>query len=116
MNFAHMSDERVWQIADDLMDNLMVGSTMIDHAQHTRDFTQRMRDIVTPEYLQRVCVHYQDEKGFFTQRERVALFRRPDSFALVWKQAFCKVDGEYVAEMVMVERDGRILVDHVMVF
>nr|WP_039948469.1 hypothetical protein [Vibrio ichthyoenteri] len=116
MSFEQRSEEQLWQIADELMDNLMAGSTAIDHAQHTRDFTPRMLEIVTPEYFQRVCRHYQNEKGLFGLREHVALFRRPDSLAFVWKQAFSKVDGEYVAEMVMVERDGRFFVDHVMVF
>lgn len=57
----------------------------------------------------------QRAKGLFGARELVAIFRRPDSVALVWKQAFTKQPGEFVAEMVWVERQGRDLVDYVMV-
>jgi len=116
MNFDKYSDTELWAIADPIMDNLMEGSTEIDHSKHCRDFTQRMLDIVTPEYLAKVCAKYQEEKGFFTTRSPVALFRRPESIAFVWKQHFSKAKGDHVAEMVLVDRDGRFQVDHVMVF
>lgn len=116
MKFDDVSDKELWVIANPIMDNLMEGSTKVDHAQHCRDFTQRMKDIVTPEYLEKVCQHYQHSNGFFAERESVALFRRSDSIAFVWKQAYTIAKGEFVAEMVLVEEDGRYLVDHVMVF
>ncbi len=66
--------------------------------RHTKDFTQKLKDIVTKEYLEKIC-------------------KRPDSVAIVWKQWFPKQEGEFVAEMVLVEQqDGRYLVDHEMVF
>jgi hypothetical protein len=63
-----------------------------------------------------VCEHYQQEKGFFSRRESVAVFRRPAAAAVVWRQWFTKAPGEYVAEMLLLESDGKYLVDHVMVF
>ncbi|PTP44739.1 hypothetical protein [Vibrio splendidus] len=116
MKFDDISDNELWVIANPIMDNLMDGSTKVDHAQHCRDFTQRMKDIVTQEYLEKVCHHYQHSNGFFAERKQVALFRRSDSIAFVWKQAYTIAKGEFVAEMVLVEEDGRYLVDHVMVF
>ncbi|MEJ2766015.1 hypothetical protein VV869_18845 [Photobacterium sp. MCCC 1A19761] len=116
MDFRQLSEQALWDIANPLMDNLMQGSTDIDHARHTRDFTERMRQIVMPEYLEQICKQYQAEKGFFTARTPVRVFKRPDSAAFVWQQGFSKVEGEYVAEMVLVYQDGRYLVDHAMVF
>lgn len=116
MNFATLQDAEIWQIANQLMDNLMEGSTAINHAEHTRDFTPRLRSLVTPDYLQHVCETYQRDKGFFTSRKPMLLLRRPDSIALIWQQQFSKVSGDYVAEMVLVQQDGLFLVDHVMVF
>jgi len=98
------------------MDNLMDASTHIDHESHVRDFTDRMKAIVTEEYLQRVCEQYQQEKGFFSEREFVSVFKRPNSAVIVWKQYFTKAKGEFVAEMVLVHQNGRFLCDHVMVF
>ncbi len=116
MNFEEMSDSEILSIANPIMDNLMQASTEIDHERHVRDFTDRMKNIVTNEYLHKVCEQYQREKGYFTSRKVVAVFKRPDSAAIVWKQSFTKAKGEFVAEMVLVEFKNKYLVDHVMIF
>ena len=116
MLFEKMSDDEILAIANPIMDNLMDASTAIDHARHVRDFTERMRTIVTPSHLEYVCRQYQSEKGYFAERTPVAVFRRPHSAAIIWKQAFTKAPGEFVAEMVLVHDNGRYLVDHAMVF
>ncbi|ALQ52545.1 hypothetical protein [Nitrosomonas ureae] len=116
MSFEKMGDQQLWDIANPIMDNLMDASTQLDHAKHVRDFTERMKVIVTPEYFQRICQQYQAEKGYFSTRMPVAVFRRPDSVAIVWKQSFTKAPGEFVAEMVLVHKNGKYWVDHVMVF
>jgi len=112
MDLAEKSDDEILSIADPIMDNLMA----IDHARHVRDFTERMKSIVTPDYLQRVCQKYQSEKGLFSKREFVAIFRRPHSVVVVWRQWFTKAPGEYVAELLLVEDNNRYLVDHALVF
>ena len=116
MNFAEMSDSELLSIANPIMNNLMEASTEIDHERHIRDFTDRMKKIVTKEYLHKVCKQYQNEKGYFTNREVVAVFKRPDFVAIVWRQSFTKAKGEFVAEMVLIERENKFLVDHALVF
>lgn len=116
MNFENMSDQEILAIANPIMDNLMEASTNIDHQRHVRDFTDRIKKIVTEEQLQKICSQYQKEKGFFAKREPVAVFKRPDAAAIVWKQWFTKAPGEFVAEMLLINKNGRYLVDHVMVF
>lgn len=115
MNLENKSDVEILAIADPIMDNLMEASTAIDHARHVRDFTERLKAIVTKDYLERVCRQYQTEMGTFGARTPVAVFRRPGSIAIVWKQQFTNSPGEYVAEMVLVQQGGRYLVDHVFV-
>lgn len=115
MELALLSDEEILAVATPIMDNLMDASTAIDHARHVRDFTARAKAIVTPEHLQQVCERYQREKGLFARRKPVAIFRRPDSVVVIWKQWFTREPGEHVAELLLVEQDGRYLVDHVMV-
>lgn len=116
MELANKSDEEILKVVDPIMNNLMAASTDIDHERHVRDFTDRIKNIVTESYLKQVCVQYQTEKGCFTERTFVAIFRRPDSIAVIWRQKFSKVPGDYVAELVLVEQNSRYLVDHVMVF
>ncbi len=116
MNFEEMTDDEILRIADPIMDNLMEASTEIDHERHIRDFTDRMKNIVTHDYLQRVCEQYQREKGFFLERKPVVVFKRPASAVIIWKQFFTKAKGEFVAEMVLVKQNGKYLVDHAMIF
>jgi hypothetical protein len=116
VDLATKSDAEILAVADPIMDNLMEASTAIDFERHTRDFTERAKAMLSPEGLRLICEQYQSSKGFFGARKFVAVFRRPDSVAIVWRQAFTKVPGEFVAELVLVQRDGKYLVEHVMVF
>lgn len=116
MELATKSDTDIMAIADPIMDNLMDASTAIDYPRHVLDFTDRARSMLSAQRLREVCVAYQGSKGFFARREFVAIFRRTDSVAIIWRQWFTEQPGEYVAELVLVEHDGRYLVDHVMVF
>lgn len=116
MNFEEMTDQEIIDIANPMMDNLMEASTEIDHARHVADFTDRIKKVCTEEHLQKVCEKYQREMGYFSKRELVAVFKRPDAAAIIWKQFFTKSKGEYVAEMLLVHDEGTFLVDHVMFF
>ena len=93
MTVESMSEDEILRIENPLMD----ASTAIDHEQHIRDFTERMRAIVTKEYLQKVCEKYQQEKGYFSKREPVAVFKRPGGAAVIWKPWFTKAPSEFVA-------------------
>ena len=116
MNFTTLSEAQIINIATPIMDNLMLASTQRNFDSHVVDFTARMRGIVTPEYFETVVEQYQKEKGLFAQRNLVAVFKRPDSAVLIWRQNFTQQDGDFVAEMVLVKQNGRYLCDHVMVF
>ena len=116
MELANKSDAEILAIANPIMDNLMDASTAIDHERHVRDFTDRLKAIVSKAHLEKVCRQYQSEKCFFGARQTVAVFRRPHSIAIILNQRFTKTAGEFVAEMVLVEDGSRYLVDHVMMF
>jgi len=111
-----MSEKEILAIATPIMDNLMKASTDIDHPKHVQDFTGRAKSIVTKEHLEYVCKKYQLEKGYWLKRDLIAVLKRPDSAAIIWKQACSKVEGDYVAEIVLVHQKGKFLVDHAMVF
>lgn len=116
MDLVQKTDAEIMVVVDPIMDHLMDASTTIDYAAHIRDFTERLRSVLSEDAFKCICSEYQETRGFFAERELIAIFRRPDSVAVVWRQAFTKAPGEFVAELVLVERDGRYLVDHVMVF
>jgi hypothetical protein len=114
--FDTFTDAEILTLVEPLMSNMMEGSTEINHAKHTRDFTARMRCIVTPEHLKWVCDDYQSKWGFFGRREFVALFRRTDSVAIIWRQFCSRSSDERVAEAVFTMEDGCIMIDHAMVY
>ena len=58
-----LSDREILAAVEPIMDKLMHGSTEIDHARHTRDFTDRMKGIVTSEWLAATCADYQSRIG-----------------------------------------------------
>lgn len=116
MDLSEKSDAEILAIAEPIMDNLMDASTQIDYERHIRDFSERLKGKLTRESLQSICQQYQSRKGYFAKREPAAIFRRPDSVAIVWRQWFTQQPGEFVAEMVLIQDNGRYLVDHVMVF
>ena len=115
--FDTLTEEEILMLVEPLMSNMMDGSTEINHAKHTRDFTERMRHIVTPEHLRWVCEDYQTKWGLFEQRQFVALFRRTESVAIIWRQSCSRRSSdERVAEAVFIMKDGRIMIDHAMVY
>jgi D-hexose-6-phosphate mutarotase len=81
-----MADDQILEITDPIMDNLMDASTTIDHDRHVQDFTDRLKRIVTPDHLRRVCEQYQREKGYFSRREPAAV---------IWKPWFTEAQGAF---------------------
>lgn len=110
------SDQTLVDIAQQYMDSLMQASTERDYVKHIQHFSKRLKIMLDEDRFNFVVEQYQQEKGYFTDRHFVASFRRPDSFAIVWRQTFSKIKGDYVAELVLIEEGGHLVVDHVMVF
>lgn len=65
MKLTTKSDQEILAIATPIMDSLMEDSTKINHTKHTKDFTERLKSIVTEEHLKNICRRYQGEWGFF---------------------------------------------------
>ena len=66
MNFIEMKQEKILCIVEPIMDNCLNGSNEGDHAKHVKDFTERMKSIVTPENLK--IQLSQEPRAFFTHR------------------------------------------------
>lgn len=116
MTLAQKADDEILAVIEPLIDNMLAGSTQIDHAKHVRDYTDRLKVIVTEENLSRQCADYQAELGQFERRSFVALFRRKHSVAATWRLFFTRSDDEFVLEAMFVMRDGRLQIDHCMIF
>ena len=113
MKFTHMTESEILSLVEPMMDNCLEGSNEGDHAKHVRDFTDRIKNIVTPENLAKQLSH--EPRIYFTTREFVHLFRRQESIGIIWKQYITASDDELMNQAMFVERDGKILIDHCMI-
>lgn len=49
MELAGQSDQEILSVANPIMDNLMDASTKIDYERHIRDFTDRLKSVLSKE-------------------------------------------------------------------
>ena len=113
MKFSDLSVAEILAIVEPIMDNCLAGSNENDHGKHARDFTKRMRSIVTPEELSRQLSR--SPRGYFTQREFLSLFRRQQSIGVVWKQYTSLNTDELINQAIFKEENGKVLIDHCMI-
>lgn len=116
ISISNLSDADALHIANIMMDALMNASTKIDYLGHIQHFSKRARSVLDERQFESVCHVYQQNYGFFKDRYFVAMFRRANSIAFVWRQQYSKVAGDYVAEMVLIVEEGEYKVDHAFVF
>ena len=92
-----MSDDKIMNIANPIMDNLMQASTDINYERHVKDFSEKLKSIVTKDNLEAQCKKYQSELGLFSKREFVAIFRKSNDVRVFWRQWYSKSQNEFVA-------------------
>ena len=113
MKLSDLGLEEILNIVEPIMDNCLDGSNEGNHKKHTRDFTDRMKSIVTPDELQRQLSSY--PKVYFTNREFLHLFRRSNTIGIVWKQFTSSNNDELINQAIFKEVEGKILIDHCMI-
>ena len=70
MNFEELSDDEILSVAEPIMDNLMQASTNIDHVAHIKDFTERLKNIVTKDFFKVFVSNINLKKAIF-QKEKL---------------------------------------------
>ena len=113
MKFIDLNKEELLNLIEPIMDNCLEGSNEGNHEKHTKDFTDRMKSIVTPEELRRQLST--EPKTRFTKRKFIYLFRRRDSIGVVWKQSISSNKDELINQAIFKEIEGTILIDHCMI-
>jgi len=111
MDLMDKSDKEILHIATPIMDDLMQGSTDVDHAKHTLHHTERAKKFITKEELERQCKEYQAKFGFFSDREFMGVTRHNDYVNIAWKQKMTNSPNEFLAVLSLVQIDQNYLVD-----
>lgn len=74
MKLPKLSWEGIVRLVEPLMKNCLITSNEKNHEKHVRDFTERMKTVVTSEELNR---NLPSRSGtFFTDRKLLNVFRR----------------------------------------
>ena len=115
MSWLEISDEDVMSIVEPIMNNLMDASTKIDHPSHVRDFSDKLKDIVTKENLESQCREYQTELGFFAERKLIGIIKKKTDVRVFWKQWYTKTTDEYLAFIHIKKQNGKYTVVNVSV-
>ena len=118
-----MTEEEILNIVEPMMDNCLEGSNENNYTKHVRDFTNRLKQVVTPEdfrsqKLRESQLSYSQADrpvGLFTRREFVCLFRKTDSIGIVWRQFLSTSDDEFVNHTVFVETGNKVLINHCLI-
>ena len=113
MNFLEMKEKEILSFIEPIMDNCLIGSNEDNHKKHVRDFTERMKKIVTPENLKMQLS--KKPRAFFTHRQFIYLFRRKNSVGIIWKQYISSSNDELMNQAIFVERNEKIYIDHCMI-
>ena len=113
LKLSKLSLEEILSIVEPLMENCLEGSNEGDHEKHVRDFTDRMKNIVTPEELQKQLSG--KPRTYFTDRQFINVFRRRDSVGIVWKQSISSCCDELINQAIFKEVEGKVLIDHCMI-
>ena len=108
-----MTEEEILSIVEPMMDNCLEGSNEGDHEKHVRDFTDRLKNVVTRENLKSQLSYR--PRGFFTNREFVCLFRKKNNVGIVWRQFLSTTDDEFVNHAIFVEIENEIFIDHCLI-
>jgi hypothetical protein len=93
------------RIIEPMMDNCLRGSNEDNYAKHTRDFTERMKKIVTTENLKLQLS--KEPRAFFTQRKFIYLFRRQSSIGVIWKQYISTSNDVLMNQAIFLEKNKK---------
>jgi hypothetical protein len=115
MNWLKLSENEILALVTPIIDNLMDASTEINHEKHVRDFSKKMKSIVTKDELEKQCKAYQKTLGVFTKRELVGVIRKQKDVRVFWKQWYSNSDDEFLAFVHIMYRNGALEVVNVSV-
>ena len=113
MIFTEMKDEEVISLVDPMMEACLAGSNEDNHEKHTKHFTDRMKNIVTPENLKTQLCY--EPRAYFTKRVFLHLFRREKSIGVVWKQYISISNDELTNQAIFIQNKDNILFDNCMI-
>ena len=101
MQLFEKDDEDILKIANPIWDNLVEGSNEMDYEKISKHFSKKMLEDVDENNLKKQWETNDVLSSLSTRREYLACLRRGRFVTVLWKQLSFKIQGDYLASLVL---------------
>jgi len=110
MQLFERAEEEILEIANPIWDNLIEGSNEMDYQKISRDFSKKMLEDADENNLKKQWETTDVLTCLSTRREYLGCLRRGRFVTVLWKQLSFKVQGDYLAKLVLGTENGKVKV------
>lgn len=110
MQLFERTDEEILKIADPIWDNLIGGSNEMDYQKISKDFSKSMLEGADENNLRRHWETNDVLTSLSTRREYLGCLRRGRFVTVLWKQLSFKIQGDFLAKLVLGTENGEVKV------
>ena len=103
-------EQDVVALADPILDNILQALKAGDHAKYQRDFGPIMRAAATAKAFGRTRDVLVGQLGGYRSRAYLGLLRKGGMTVVLYKAAFDKTRDDTLIKLVLVRRDGKVVV------
>jgi hypothetical protein len=108
MQFFEKPEEEILKIAEPMWENLIEGSNERDYAKISKQFSKKMLANVDEVNMSHQWESSDILTSLSTRRELLGCLRRGRFVTVLWKQLSFKVQGDYLATLVLGVEDQEI--------
>lgn len=101
MQFFEKSDEEILEIAEPIWDNLIEASNEMNYEKISMRFSKSMLEEASETNLNKQWETNELLTGLSTRREYLGCLRQGRFVTVLWKQISFKVQGDYLAKLVL---------------
>ncbi len=105
------TNQAVRELADPLLDNVLKGLADEDYFKYSRDFDNILKETITMQRFQEIRKKIQGWVGNYLYREYLGFINRKEISIVFWKGAFDQSKDEILMKMVIIEQDGKYLIN-----
>jgi hypothetical protein len=100
MNISNLSDEKIYELADPIWDNMRKGSNLVDYETFSCFFSASLKERLNKERFENQCKEFPllTSLGAATP---VACIRRKEGVTVIFRQFSTRLEGEFVGQLTL---------------
>ncbi len=110
MNLIKMSNDEILRIADPIWDNIVDGTNNMNYEVFSKDFSKSYLERLTEERTKEQWDSNPVLSSLTKEREYITCLRRDSKVNILWKQASTKLEGDFLAILMLCEEKDEIKV------